>query len=66
MEPAHGDCVFVADLSAERPRLGEANVMRLGGRSAADNAGLRGDELAVLLVARANGSRRNVSAADSR
>src|SRR5271166_1882724 len=29
MEPADGDGVFVADLAAERARLGKANVMRL-------------------------------------
>jgi hypothetical protein len=51
MEPADWDCVFVADLSAEGARLGEANVMRFGGRPAADDAGLSRDELAVLLVA---------------
>ena len=55
MEPADGDRVFVADLAAERARLGEANVMRFGRRPAADDAGLSGDELAVLLVAQANG-----------
>jgi hypothetical protein len=43
METADGDRVFIADFSADRPRLGEANVMRLGGRPAADDAGLRGD-----------------------
>ena len=63
MEPADWDRVFVADLSAERARLGEANVMRLGRRAAADDAGLSGDELAVLLVAQANGFRRNATAA---
>jgi hypothetical protein len=51
MESADGDGVFVADLAAERARLGEANVMRLTRRPAADNAGLRGHELAVLLIA---------------
>ena len=62
MEPADGDGVFVADFSAERTRLGEANVMRLGGRPAADDAGLRGDELAVFFVAQANGFPHNASA----
>jgi hypothetical protein len=63
MQPADGDCIFVADFSAERPRLGEANVMRFGGRPAADDAGLSGDELAVFLVAQADGFRHNASAA---
>jgi hypothetical protein len=49
------DCVFVADLAAKRPRLGEANMMRLAWLSAAHDARLGGDELAVLLVAQANG-----------
>ena len=53
MEPAERDGVFVADLPSERARLGEANVMGFGRRPAADDAGLRGDELAVLLVAQA-------------
>ena len=66
MEPADGDRVFVADLAAERAGLGEANVMRFGWRPAADDAGLRGDELAVLLVAQANGLRRNATAPDAR
>jgi hypothetical protein len=39
-----------------------ANVMRFGGRPAADGAGLGGDELAVFLLAQANGFRRNASA----
>ena len=59
MKPADWDCVFVADLAAERARLGEANVMRFGRSPTANNAGLRGDELAVLLIAQANGFRRN-------
>ena len=62
MEPADRDRVFVADLSAERARLSKANVMRFGRRAATDNAGLRGDELAVLLVAQTNGLRRNATA----
>ena len=55
MEPADRDGVFVADLAAERVRLSKANVMGFGGRAAADDARLRGDELAVLLVAQTNG-----------
>jgi len=50
MEPADGDGVFVADLPAERARLGKANVMGFGRRTAADDTGLRGDELAVVLI----------------
>ena len=57
MEPADGNRVFVADLSAERTKLGQAKVMGLRGCSAADYAGLCGDEFAVLLVTQANGLR---------
>ena len=62
MKPADWDCVFVAHLSAERAGLSKANVMRFGRRAAANNAGLRGDELAVLLIAQANGFRCNATA----
>jgi hypothetical protein len=46
--------VFIADFSAKRARLGKAKMMRVGGSSAADDAGLRSDEFAVLLVAQTN------------
>jgi hypothetical protein len=62
MEPADRDRIFIADLSAESTRLREANVMHFRGRPAADDAGLGGDELAVFLLAQANGFRRNASA----
>ena len=65
MDPADWDRVFVADLAAERAGLGKANVMRFGGRAAADDAGLRGDEFAVLLVAQTDGLRRNATAPDA-
>src|SRR5271165_2652988 len=55
MEATDGDRVLVADFSAERARLGEANMMRLARPPAADDALLCGDELAVLLVAQADG-----------
>ena len=55
MEATDGDRVLVADFSAERARLGEANMMRLARPPAADDARLCGDELAVLLVAQADG-----------
>ena len=54
MEATEGNRVLVADLSAERPWLGEAEMMRLARRPAADHTGLRGDELAMLLVAEAD------------
>ena len=66
MDAADWDGVFVADLAAERARLGKANVVRFGGRAAADDAGLRGDEFAVLLVAQTDGLRRKAASDDCR
>ena len=51
MKPADGDRVLVTDLAAKRPRLSEANMVRLARRAATHDARLGGDELAVLLVA---------------
>jgi hypothetical protein len=56
-----GDRVFVAHLLGERAWLGKANVMRFGRCPAGYNARLCGHELAVVLVALANGLRRNAS-----
>ena len=42
---------LIADLTAERPRLHEAQMMGVAGRAAADQAGLRSHEPQVLLVA---------------
>ena len=55
VQPADRDCVFIAHLSAESTGLSKPNVMGLGWRAAAHNARLSPDELAVLLVAQANG-----------
>jgi len=52
---SRGEYYIIPDFSAERPRLGETNVMRFARRSAADDAGLRTDEFAVLLVPQGNG-----------
>ena len=57
----HG--VLVADLAAERARLGKANVMRLARRPSADDAGLGCYIFGVLLVAQANGLDRNAGTA---
>ena len=65
VQPADRDCVFVAHLSAESTGLSKPNVMGLGWRAAAHNALLGPDELAVLLVAQANGFRRNATAPDA-
>ena len=55
MEPADGNGVFVADLAAERTRLGEANVVCFARRPAAYDAGLGCHIFAVLLVAQPDG-----------
>ena len=55
MEPADRNRIFVADLSTERTRLGKANVVRFARRPAADEARLRRNKSAVLLVPQANG-----------
>jgi hypothetical protein len=62
VQPADWDCVFIAHLSAESTGLSKPNVMGLGWRAAAHNARLGRDELTVLLVAQANGFRRNATA----
>ena len=54
--------VLVADLAVKRARLCKANVVRFGGRAAADDTGLHNDEFAVLLVTQADGLRRNATA----
>jgi hypothetical protein len=56
MDAADRDRAFVADLAAWRSGLGEATVMRFGGRATADDAGLR-----VLFVAQTDGLRRNAT-----
>ena len=42
---------FVAHLAAKRPMLGKAQMMRIGGCAAANEAGLLDDEPNVLTVA---------------
>jgi len=54
MKPTDRDCALVANLAAERARLGEADGMGFGRRAAANHAGLRRDELAMFLVEQAN------------
>jgi hypothetical protein len=63
VQPADRNRVFVADLTAERAGLGETNVVGFGRRAAINDAGLRGDELAVLFVAQPNGLGRNAATA---
>jgi hypothetical protein len=62
VQPADWDCVFIAHLSAESTGLSKPNVMGLGRRAAAHDAWLGPDELTVLLVALADGFRRNATA----
>ena len=54
VETTERDRKLVADLSAERTRLGKAEMMRIAGRPAANETGLPRNELAVLLVAQSN------------
>ena len=55
MQAAQGNRELVADLAPERARLGKAQMVRLGGRAAANEAWLPGDEQTVVLVAQADG-----------
>ena len=64
MDAADWDRVLVADLTIERAGLSKANVVRFGGRAAAYDTGLRGDEFAMLLVAQTDGLRCNGTASD--
>jgi hypothetical protein len=57
VDAADWDRVFVADLATKRARLRESNVMRFGCCATAEETWLRGDELAMLLVAQADGFR---------
>jgi hypothetical protein len=50
MKEAEWDCPFVADLAPHRSRLCVPNVMRVSGRSAADEAGEGGNEQQVVCV----------------
>ena len=65
MDAAHRNGELVADLAAERPRLGKAQMVGIGRRAAAHQAGLRGHEFAVVLVAQPNGLGRHVATADA-
>ena len=53
--PAEGHRVFVADLSAQGPRLGETEMVRIGRTGAAKKTGLRGDIAEMGLVAKPPG-----------
>ena len=57
VEPAKRDRILVAHFAAEGAGLGKAEMVRFGQGSAADEAGLGRDELAMLPVAQANGLR---------
>src|SRR5450432_2569486 len=55
MEPADGNGELVADLASQSAGLGKAQMMGIGGKAATKEAGLAGDELAMLFVAQPNG-----------
>jgi hypothetical protein len=51
MDPTQGDSEFVAHFSAERPRLHEAKMVRIGWLSSTHEACLLGDEAQMILIA---------------
>ena len=51
MAPAEGNGELITDLEANGSGLGKAQVMRVCGLASTDEAGLRGDELQMGLVA---------------
>ena len=55
VDTAHRDSELVADFAPERARLGKAQMVGICGRTAAHQAGLGGDELAMVLVAQTDG-----------
>src|SRR5271165_1487543 len=57
MQSTDRDRILVTDLAPNCARLGEANMVRLARRAATDDARLSGDELAVFLIAQADGFR---------
>ena len=63
VETAHRDGELVAGFSPERPRLREAEMMRLGRHSPANDAGLPCYEFTMLLVAQPDGFSRDAPAA---
>jgi hypothetical protein len=63
MRATDGDGVFVADLSPERARLGEAKMMRVRRGASTYDARLPGDEFTMFLVAQANGLAHDTAAA---
>jgi hypothetical protein len=54
MDATQRYCELVTDTPPQRIRLNKPKVMRVGRRSAANQAWLPGDELSVLLIAQAN------------
>ena len=65
MQPTNRHGELIAHLAPERIGLGKAQVMRVGGFAAADQARLARHELAVLLVAQADGLCRKAGSAGS-
>ncbi|MGC1777874.1 MAG: hypothetical protein WBB34_07990, partial [Xanthobacteraceae bacterium] len=55
MSAAEWDRELVADLAAERPALGKAEMMGIAGLATAEKAGLLGDEANVVAIADAPG-----------
>ena len=66
VDTAHRDSELVTDFAPERARLGKAQMVGICGRTAAHQAGLGGDELAMVLVAQTDDLGRYPASAGSR
>jgi hypothetical protein len=55
VDTAHRDSELVTDFAPERAWLSKAQMVGVCGRTAAHQAGLGGDELAMVLVAQTDG-----------
>src|SRR3984957_15105068 len=66
VDTAHRNGELVADLAPERAWLGKAQMVGVCGQTAAHQAGLGGDEVAVVLVAQADGLGRYPASAGPR
>jgi len=63
--PTQGDGKLITDFAAERPRLSKTQMVGIGRCAAAHQAGLGGNEFAMVAVAQANGLGRHAATADA-
>jgi len=66
VDAAYRNGELVADLAAQCTRLGEAQMVGIGGRATAYHARLGGYEFAMIFVAQANSLGGDLAAADTR